>query len=73
RNFPASPDLEQAKPVYESLPGGKSAIADVRSFSDLPEPAKQYVRYIEELAGIPVGWISVGPDREALFRRGETK
>ena len=38
-------------------------ITGVRTFDELPENAKAYVRKIEELTGVPVGMISVGPDR----------
>lgn len=69
RNFPTSPYLEEARPVYEYLPGWKSDLTQCRSFMDLPDRARQYIRRIEELAGVPVGWISVGPEREAIFRR----
>ena len=45
------------------MEGWKEDISGVRDFDRLPEAAKAYVRKIEELTGIPVGVISVGPDR----------
>jgi adenylosuccinate synthase len=63
--FPASLKLLAAcKPVYESMPGWPEDISDVRSFGDLPQNAKQYIRRIEQLAGIPVVIVSVGPGRD---------
>jgi len=61
--------LYQCEPIYEDHPGWKTDITGVRSFDDLPEAAAAYVRRIEELAGIPVSMVSVGPDRAATFSR----
>lgn len=55
--------LEKCKPVLEELPGWEEDITDIRSFEDLPENAKRYIRRIEQLTEVPVGMISVGPDR----------
>ncbi|VVA17147.1 Hypothetical predicted protein [Prunus dulcis] len=60
-------DLEQLKVEYEVLPGWKSDISSVRNYSDLPKAARQYVERIEELVGIPVHYIGVGPGRDALI------
>ena len=56
--------LECCEPVYETLPGWEDSITDVRKFDDLPENAKRYVRRVEELTGVPVKLISVGPGRD---------
>jgi len=61
--------LYDCEPVYEDHPGWKTDITGVRSFEDLPEAAAAYVRRVEELAGIPVSMVSVGPDRAATFSR----
>lgn len=55
--------LARCKPVYIELPGWKEDISEIRSFDQLPENAKNYIRKIEELTEVPVGVISVGPDR----------
>lgn len=55
--------LARCKPVLIEMEGWKEDITGVRTFDDLPEAAKAYVRKIEELTEIPVGMISVGPDR----------
>jgi adenylosuccinate synthase len=63
-SFPADSEiLRRVQPVYETLPGWKLEITEVTQWSDLPEPAKAYVRRIEQLVGGRVGFISVGPDR----------
>ncbi len=56
--------LEGCDPVYEELPGWKESITGVREFSELPENAKRYVKRVEELTGVPVKLISVGPQRD---------
>jgi adenylosuccinate synthase len=67
-SFPADLDLlEKIKVKYEVLPGWEDDISSVRNYSDLPETARLYVERIEELVGIPVHYIGVGPGRDALI------
>ena len=62
---PAHPEqLRRCKPILETLPGWNTPVDDARSMSDFPELAMSYVRRIEELVGVPVGILSVGPDRD---------
>ncbi len=56
-------DLERIQPVYEMLPGWEDDLAAVRTFDELPENAKRYVRRVEEACAVPVVCISVGADR----------
>ena len=69
KEFPTTQLLARAKPVLKSLEGWQEDISEARSFRDLPDKAQQYVRYIEKSVGYPVGWISVGPHRDAMFRK----
>lgn len=57
-------DLRRVVPVYETLPGWKAEITEVRRPADLPPDARAYLSRLEELVGRPVEVISVGPDRE---------
>ena len=52
------------EPVYETLPGWKTSLSDIRKYEDLPENTKKYISKVEDLIGAPIGIISVGPDRE---------
>ena len=52
------------EPIYETLPGWKTPLSDIRKYEDLPENAKKYIARVEDLIGAPIGIISVGPDRE---------
>jgi adenylosuccinate synthase len=64
-DFPASLKvLAACKPVYETLPGWADEICEMCDFYDLPENARHYIRRIEELIGVPVPIVSVGPDRK---------
>ena len=58
--------LYHCEPVYEELPGWKTDITGVREFTDLPVQAQDYIRYVGEAAEVPVGWVSVGPERSQL-------
>ena len=52
------------EPIYETMPGWKTDLSDIRKYEDLPENAKKYISKVEDLIGAPIGIISVGPDRE---------
>ncbi|XP_019163128.1 PREDICTED: adenylosuccinate synthetase, chloroplastic-like [Ipomoea nil] len=68
RSFPADLRiLDQVKVEYEVLPGWQCDISSVRKYSELPSAARQYVERIEELVGVPVHYIGVGPGRDALI------
>lgn len=68
KSFPADLRvLEQTKVEYEVLPGWKSDISSIRNYSDLPKAAREYVERIEELVGVPINYIGVGPGRDALI------
>ena len=56
--------FHEAEPVWEELPGWSDEIGDVAAFEDLPKEAQQYVRFLEELGGVPVSIVGVGPARE---------
>ena len=61
--------LYNCVPVYEELPGWRTDISEARSFDDLPVEARDYVAYVEERAGVPVRWVSVGPERHQMIAR----
>lgn len=68
-DFPLYPGLIKAKPIYETLSGWKENITEIRRYDQLPINAKRYIERIEELCGVKIKYISVGPDREALIVR----
>ncbi len=56
--------LASAKPVYDELPGWQQDTSSARRFEDLPEQARAYVRYIEDVLDAPICLVSVGPERD---------
>ncbi len=64
-DFPADLNvLDSCEPVYESLPGWKEDISGIRSYDELPENTRKYLRRIEELTQTPIDIVSVGPGRK---------
>jgi adenylosuccinate synthase len=62
--FPSSLSvLEECEPVYETLPGWKQPLSEIRRYEDLPTHAKNYITYVAEFLGMPVSILSVGPAR----------
>ncbi|MEZ5992014.1 MAG: adenylosuccinate synthase [Planctomycetota bacterium] len=55
------------RPKYETLPGWHDDISKATNAADLPDNARAYLRYVEDFVGVPIGIISVGPEREASF------
>lgn len=63
--FPSdSGSLRRAKPIFETLPGWNQDVTGTRKLEDLPDRALEYLQRISQLIGVPVGVVSVGPDRE---------
>ncbi|HSK94495.1 MAG TPA: adenylosuccinate synthase [Candidatus Angelobacter sp.] len=69
---PASTSIyERLEPVYEDLPGWQADTTACRTWTDLPAAARAYVERLEALAGVPIGHVSVGPERDQMIiRRG---
>jgi adenylosuccinate synthase len=57
-------DVRRVEPVYETLPGWKEDLTQVRKLSDLPANARAYLERIGQLVGAPVEMVSVGPARD---------
>ena len=62
-------ELARVRPVYEELPGFEQDISGCTSFEQLPESVRRYVERIEELTGVRISMVSVGPDRQATIVR----
>lgn len=62
--------LFHSQPVYEELPGWKGVdISECRTFEELPANAQAYVKHLEELCGVRISFVSVGPDRDQTIVR----
>ncbi|MCQ6559696.1 adenylosuccinate synthase [Paenibacillus mendelii] len=69
QQFPVSSLLEKAKPVFKTLPGWTTAISHIRRFEDLPPNAQGYVLELERRIGVPIRYVSVGPERGQFIQR----
>ena len=56
--------LQNCQPVYEELDGWWDELTKVRTYDQLPNNAKKYLRRIEDLLKVPISIISVGPKRD---------
>jgi adenylosuccinate synthase len=66
--FPAHlDDLKKVVCEYETLDGWSENLGNCRSFCDLPEAAQRYVLRIQELIGVKVSSVGVGPDRADIM------
>ncbi len=61
--------LYNCTPEYEELAGWRTDITAVRRFSELPLEAQHYIEFIEDRTRVPVGWVSVGPERRQVLAR----
>ena len=68
--FPTTARLEKAKPVIEKLPGWKCDISGCRTYEELPENAKAYIRILEQLLNHEIQFISVGARRDQFLTKG---
>ncbi len=61
--------LERVTPVIETFKGWSEDITQCERFEDLPDAARAYLGRMEELLGVPIGIVSVGPDRKQTLAR----
>src|SRR3954463_3599740 len=55
--------VEELKPVYETIPGWKENTKGISRFEELPSKAKQYLAFLEQQCAVEVGCVSTGPER----------
>lgn len=59
--------LAKARPVYETLPGWTENLTGIRKWKDLPQNAQAYIHRLQELSGVQVSLVSVGPERDQII------
>ncbi len=59
--------LERVRPVFEMLPGWRASTKEARTLRDLPREARAYLNRLEELAGVPIRYVSVGTRRDQII------
>jgi adenylosuccinate synthase len=60
----------KVEPIYESMPGWNCSLEGMRKLDELPENLSNYVHFLENQLGLPINFISTGPDREAVVLKG---
>ncbi|MCB9230820.1 MAG: adenylosuccinate synthase [Bacteroidia bacterium] len=62
-DLPYSLEDGQLEPVWRSFPGWEEDITGVRRASEVPHALREYVNWLEQEIGVPITYLSVGPDR----------
>lgn len=57
-------DLARAKPVYRTFPGWTEDTSKTRKLADLPATARRYLDALQDLIGVKIAYVGVGPDRD---------
>jgi adenylosuccinate synthase len=66
--FPSSTEvLKNCVPVYEEIDGWKEDLSNVKSISDLPRQARDYLDRIEETTGVSIWIVSIGASRDKVI------
>ena len=69
RDFPVTPLLAKAKPVFTTLPGWKCDVRGCTDYDALPAEAKAYVDFLEKEIETPIRYLSNGPKRDEMIAR----
>lgn len=66
-------DTEQTheipQPVYETIEGGWEITEEMKTYDSLPEKAKHFIEMVENITGVPVKYIGIGPRNEDIIIR----
>jgi len=67
-NMPADVEtIARVEPIYEMVPGWQKRLSEVRRLADLPPAARAYVDRLQDLAGAPVRYVSIGTRRDQII------
>ncbi|MFA5603034.1 MAG: adenylosuccinate synthase [Bacilli bacterium] len=59
--------VSECIPVYEEFDGNFKDISNVKIREELPVNAQKYLNRIEEVVGVPIKFIGIGPNREDII------
>jgi len=69
KNFPFQLNgWEKCQPIYEEMEGWKENTSHLHAYKDLPSRAQLYLRKIEAIAGVPIGYLSLNPERTNIIK-----
>ena len=60
---------EGVEPVYVELPGWQTDMTKMQSEDEFPEEFNAYISFLEDQLGVPIKFVSIGPDREQTIER----
>lgn len=60
---------DEVKPVYQTIPGWYTSLAEVNEYDKFPKELRNYVDLLEKELGVPIKMVSVGPDRKQTILR----
>lgn len=63
--------LANVEVEWETMEGWTEDISTIGSFEELPVNCQKYILRVQELVGVPIRWIGVGPNRLDVIDRGE--
>jgi adenylosuccinate synthase len=58
------PGYNAIEPIYTKLKGWNSSTEGITEFDKLPQPAQDYLKFVEKESGAKIGMVSTGPDRD---------
>ena len=62
-------EIDDVEPVYTELPGWKCDMTKFTKEEELPEAFVNYIKFLEKELGVPVKYVSIGPDRDQTITR----
>lgn len=69
KDFPVTPKLKRAKPVFVTVPGWNCDIRGIKEYDKLPKETRDYVELIEKELGVKISMVSNGPKRDEIIVR----
>lgn len=62
-------DIDGVEPVYTELKGWQTDLTQLKNEEELPQEFKEYIAFLEKELGVPVKYVSIGPDRDQTITR----
>ena len=62
-------EIDDVEPIYTELPGWKCDMTKLTKEEELPEAFVNYIKFLEKELGVPVKYVSIGPDRDQTITR----
>jgi adenylosuccinate synthase len=70
-SVPHTASMGQVEPIYEDLPGWRCPTQGARRLTDLPVEARTFLRRLEEIVGVAIAMVGVGPERADVIFCGD--